>query len=757
MKFIFTLFYTLQMLLSVSAFGATEPKIIGTYAPGIRTVKNLIKNPDCEKNTNDIASSAGTLSQSTSTPLVTGAGAQCSWAPGAGSATLKFTIDTLPTNLAGSTCEASFYTKANTAGHYAAYLEYDSVQVTTNLALDTSVNGQKFSITYPCGSATTRKLVITSLTTPSTLLIGGVNFSESLITNVGAVTPWVSYTATGAWSGANVTYNGMWRQVGENMEVVARAVLSGTPTGAGANMSFNVPNSQVIALTKLGEQGSLAGGLEPVGQCVFLDSGTAYYPCISAINNSTSVLAMLYKTDSTWGSATSSVNHTGGTPVAMASGDAVIVHFSVPIVGWTSQEAVSMNTSAWYVDATMDGASISMGVASVSAYAEIADGGLTLKPQSGSQAVGVMCSSTNAATAPSTSNTTCAAGNESVGINFSIPKAGAYEVCFYGNHYAQTDTGESIVTTFQLIETPTNAQTLTLEGGTRQTVGGNGTTIASGVDAILYSPVSNCSIFNFAAAGIHGVRLMYEQVVVNSPDFSLLVMDAAAAQGQQNGRWVVKPITSLTPAPLVVRGVTARDNTTGVTTVNTIVSKSAGYTATDQDETIIFTADATLTLPPAASYKGKKYHIEASGATTEVTIDPNSTETVCGNTTVRMEGTEIGTIQSDGTNWRGLDDFCQKKMQAYIVNSGSCAVSTQRGTWITSVSDPGTGQCGMVWSSATWPAAPWCYTTANANGALGCPFLGVTTTTGATTLCQTPAGGGTSADSPFWIECKGPR
>lgn len=94
---------------------------------------------------------------------------------------------------------------------------------------------------------------------------------------------------------------------------------------------------------------------------------------------------------------------------------------------------------------------------------------------------------------------------------------------------------------------------------------------------------------------------------------------------------------------------------------------------------------------------------------------------------------------------------------AYIVNSGSCAVSTQSSNWITSTTDPGVGQCGMVWPASTWSAPPWCVTTANANGAGWCAFLGITTLTGVTTLCQTPAGGGTSSDSPYWIMCTGPR
>ena len=205
----------------------------------------------------------------------------------------------------------------------------------------------------------------------------------------------------------------------------------------------------------------------------------------------------------------------------------------------------------------MDGANPSLGVANVSSYTEITDAGLTLKPQTGSQAVGVMCSGTNAATSPSTSNTTCAAGSESVGINFNIPEAGAYEVCFYGAHWSQLTSGDGVNLGFQIIETPTNAQTLTLEGGTRQYAGGTAITIASGVSDVRVNPISNCSIFNWTSSGSKGVRLMYEQSIVSSPDQSLLIMDASSAYGQPNARWTVKPISRQQPQPLLVGSVTS--------------------------------------------------------------------------------------------------------------------------------------------------------------------------------------------------------
>ncbi len=215
-----------------------------------------------------------------------------------------------------------------------------------------------------------------------------------------------------------------------------------------------------------------------------------------------------------------------------------------------SSAAIPAYEATWYVDATIDGANPSLGIAAVTSYTEIANSGLTLHPKSGSANVGVMCSSTNAATAPSSGDTTCAAGSESVGINFALPanhsaSSGTYEVCFYGSWEMYVDQGEAIFGSTELIETPTNAQTLTLEGGTRQYATINALSIATGTAAGGGSAIANCSIFNWtakSASAVVGVRLMYEQGISGTPNISRLVMDAAGGYGQPNGAFTVRRV-----------------------------------------------------------------------------------------------------------------------------------------------------------------------------------------------------------------------
>lgn len=197
-------------------------------------------------------------------------------------------------------------------------------------------------------------------------------------------------------------------------------------------------------------------------------------------------------------------------------------------------------SASWYVNAYTDGASPSLGTANVASYTEIINGSLTLTPISGSAAVGVMCSTTNAATAPSTSATTCAAGSESLGINFEIPTIGAYEVCAAFGHAVDANTGGFAVVGFQLIETPTNAQTLTLESGTRTSSGCQAEAIASGANAVCITSNRICGVFTWAATGTKGIRLMYEQLVGATLNSSSIQADASTSVGQRNVGWSVK-------------------------------------------------------------------------------------------------------------------------------------------------------------------------------------------------------------------------
>lgn len=194
--------------------------------------------------------------------------------------------------------------------------------------------------------------------------------------------------------------------------------------------------------------------------------------------------------------------------------------------------------SAWYINASISGADPSLGVAAVTSYTEITDAGLTLTPIAGSAPTGIMCSGTNAATAAAVTATTCAAGNESLGISFALLEPGIYRACTVISTSSGLDAGEAASPVFQIIETPTNAQTLTLESGAMVQFN-----LESGAaDLDIGSGTTICGVFNWshkAAGTVVGIRLMYEMSVSGAPDYVVAVLDADANNGQRVMNWQV--------------------------------------------------------------------------------------------------------------------------------------------------------------------------------------------------------------------------
>ena len=475
----------------------------------------------------------------------------------------------------GGNCEATF-TYTGDASLYKAYVLQSSTKVSAELTLQNAgTNFIPASLIFPCGAGTAPDVTIEATSaSAASFKIDDVYAGQPV--NIGTVAQasffgGMEQAGAGSCEYAENTSTGLsdFKDLGSSSGCNAWTT-SGSVTATGTNdhrpvLSNLAPGTYQVTVSGV-FLNSVANQL-----CLYRlsDGTTTYQPQGSAgpnaangVTTNTLIFHVPYTTPQS--SITLKIQASDNGAGACSIYNLADINASWKIYYFPSQAqtVVNMNTSGWYVDATMDGANPDLGVANVSSYTEITNASLTLKPQSGSAAVGTMCSSTNAATAPSTGNTTCAAGSESVGINFSIPTPGAYEVCWYGGHYAQVDTGEGVSVTTQLVETPTNAQTITLEGGTRQSTYVGGMTIASGADAAKTDSITNCSTFNWASSGIKGVRLMYEQQVTGVPDGSNLIADADASNGQRNMRFTVKPITTAMPMPLLVGGVTS--NTSGM-------------------------------------------------------------------------------------------------------------------------------------------------------------------------------------------------
>ena len=185
----------------------------------------------------------------------------------------------------------------------------------------------------------------------------------------------------------------------------------------------------------------------------------------------------------------------------------------------------------WRVDANIQGANIDLGTADVSSYTGMENASLSLT--NNTSGVGVLtakipCSSTNAP-----SGTTCAAGNESVGVSFDIPKPVDVLACVSFQHSVGNTTG-AVLFAAQVVETPSNAQTISQEGHTRMM---SSSSAANTVTA----PHRNCGTLSFSTSGTKTIRLFYEQDTTATTS-STVFADASAAVGQRDIHWEIYPL-----------------------------------------------------------------------------------------------------------------------------------------------------------------------------------------------------------------------
>lgn len=92
--------------------------------------------------------------------------------------------------------------------------------------------------------------------------------------------------------------------------------------------------------------------------------------------------------------------------------------------------------------------------------------------------------------------------------------------------------------------------------------------------------------------------------------------------------------------------------------------------------------------------------------------------------------------------------------RAKITNSGSCAIASQSGSWLSSVSHPATGKCALVFTGSEFSGAPQCTCSGVGNTNTLCEVFVAETTSGVTI---DTTNSGTFGDNIFNIICMGPR
>jgi hypothetical protein len=216
----------------------------------------------------------------------------------------------------------------------------------------------------------------------------------------------------------------------------------------------------------------------------------------------------------------------------------------------SSEVAYRPDQVAWRVDANISGANPDLGSSDQTSYIGITNGSLTLTNNTGNNVLTaqIPCSTTNAP-----SGTTCSSGDESIGVSFNLPVAGDVLACVSFGHGLLVGASGIINTTFQLVETPTNAQTILQEGkSTLPSLANN--------DVGVNNPIRLCGNFTFASAGQKVIRLMYEQDITTPITTNILLADGNVNLGQRSIHWEVYPLNYSTPAPLLVNSVTSSNS-----------------------------------------------------------------------------------------------------------------------------------------------------------------------------------------------------
>lgn len=145
-----------------------------------------------------------------------------------------------------------------------------------------------------------------------------------------AVSDWTAWTPTGSWT-SNVTYQGKYRRLGDSLEAIVHIVCSSDPDAVG--LTINLPAGLTIDTAKLP---SGTQKVTPCGAAIVGDNGVADYRCDVVVNNSmtTSVSLRVCTASGTYLDVTNAVSDAA--PIDFKINDAIIVRFTVPISGWSS-------------------------------------------------------------------------------------------------------------------------------------------------------------------------------------------------------------------------------------------------------------------------------------------------------------------------------------------------------------------------------------------------------------------------------------
>ncbi len=142
-------------------------------------------------------------------------------------------------------------------------------------------------------------------------------------------TPWVPIPVTGSWVLNSPTYAFVWSRQNDTLRMSGTISLTGAPTAT--SLTVNVPNSWVIDVRKLSQNGSTS--LNTIlGNGWIFKSGSGRLPMDITYSSTTSMSCLSIDPSAAAGHYFSQVNATF--PITFANLDVLQIYYEVPIVGW---------------------------------------------------------------------------------------------------------------------------------------------------------------------------------------------------------------------------------------------------------------------------------------------------------------------------------------------------------------------------------------------------------------------------------------
>lgn len=499
-------------------------------------VINLLDNPSFEGGVGNWTASAGTFDAATGGNILlqTGSG---TWDAAADADTLDSDDVAVPNGLKGrdGVGRALILVASGTATHSLQVIdESDNVLATQDIVSNTTPTYTTVPFIFPSSGSVALRLLANAdepdiaFDDMQLTQAEGNGFSEISQAEF-AGSSYIATTASCTWARNNAAIGAFTDNSscpGPTVEAGLVGDWQTTDTDQPEQTINNLPPGNYI-VEVIGYCGADTGTPRPTVAITDGSTTTGHTDCANSSTVFAPFTATAYFTYTTAGNRTFTVHgaSSGNSVNLYAATSFAQVRFKVYRYPLAAEKAYKPDALSWRIDANIGGANIDLGSSDQASYVAPNNSSLTLTQNSGSDSVGISCSSTND---NSVGSTTCSAGSEEPGVVFNLPRAGQVECDFEFAHYATTGASGFINAAFQVVTTANGSQTISEEGNSRIN---SGTAEANG-NAIIGHKITGK--FNFTSSGKKTVRLMYEQDVNATVTTNIIAADESATVGQRD-------------------------------------------------------------------------------------------------------------------------------------------------------------------------------------------------------------------------------